>query len=287
MRALFAHVSELAGRQHGRVSRAQLVATGVDRGRIQRWLADGRLRAVHRGVYAVGHVARSLEGDLTAAVLACGDGALVSHASAAHLLGIFRARPPQIEITIPTSSGRSRHGIVIHRDPNLRSADATAWYGVPVTIVPRVLLDLATRLPPPDLARACHEAWVRHHITPRHVDACIARNLGKPGASKLRLAQRADVTLSHLEDGFLKLLETHGLPLPRTNIDRRGDKVDCHWPDRKLTIELLSFRYHATRHAFEADVARRRRSNHHAYTYGDVFERGAETAADVAALLDS
>jgi hypothetical protein len=82
------------------------------------------------------------------------------------------------------------------------------------------------------------------------------------------------------EDAFLQLLREHGLPLPRTNADRHGDKVDCLWPDRDLTIELLSYRYHATRPALEADVARRRRSDHHAYTYGDVVERAATTAAE-------
>jgi len=118
------------------------------------------------------------------------------------------------------------------------------------------------------------------------VEACIARNPHKKGAAKLRLALCGDVTLSVLEDGFLALLRDHGLAQPRTNIDVSGDKVDCHWPEHGLTIELLSFRFHGTRRAFEADVARRRRSNHVAFTYGDVFERPAKTAADVARLIE-
>ncbi len=64
-----------------------------------------------------------------------------------------------------------------------------------------------------------------------------------------------------------------------------GDKVDCHWPGHGLTVELLGYRFHATRQAFEADVARRRRSNHIAYTYGDVFERAGGTAAELVARL--
>ena len=60
--------------------------------------------------------------------------------------------------------------------------------------------------------------------------------------------------------------------------------MDCHWPELGLTVELLSFRFHASRHAFEADVARRRRSNHIAFTWGDVFERGAQTMAELAAI---
>jgi hypothetical protein len=101
------------------------------------------------------------------------------------------------------------------------------------------------------------------------------------GAAKPRRALGTDATLNALEGGFLELLKRHDLPLPRTNIDHHGDKVDCHWPHLDLTVELLSFRYHATRHTFEQDVARRRRSNHIAYTYGDVFERGAATIAEL------
>jgi hypothetical protein len=128
---------------------------------------------------------------------------------------------------------------------------------------------------------ATTEAWVRHHTGPDEVEACLARNPNKKGAAKLRRALGADVTLSTLEDQFLRLLDGHGLPLPRTNVDHARDKVDCHWPDHGLTVELLSYRFHATRRAFEADVARRRRSNHLAYTYGDVFDRDAATAAEL------
>jgi hypothetical protein len=148
-----------------------------------------------------------------------------------------------------------------------------------------VLLDMAPRLSPAKLGRACHEAWVHYNTTPAHVEACIARNPHKPGIAKLRYALGSDVTLSDLEDAFLALIRRHGLPRPRTNIDVRGDKVDCHWPEHGLTVELLSYRFHATRDAFEKDVARRRRSQHVAYTYGDVVERASDTAADLGQRL--
>jgi hypothetical protein len=101
----------------------------------------------------------------------------------------------------------------------------------------------------------------------------------------LLLALGSDVTLSKLEDGFLALLGRHELPVPRTNVDRAGDKVDCHWPDIGLTVELMSYRFHGTRRAFEADIARRRRSNHLAFSYGDIFERGEATARELAPKL--
>lgn len=285
MRTPFDTIAGVAARQHGRIAHEQLLAAGVGRDRIKRWRADGRLHPVHVGVYAVGHTAPSIHATLMAAALACGDGAVVSHSSAGHMLGILAVRPPRPEVTVPTTAGRRRAGIVVHRVRALHVADTTILHGIPVTTAPRVLLDMTPSLTPAELTRACHEAWIKHRVTAAHVRACIARNPTKKGAPKILRALGADVTLSELEDGFLALLDRHDLPRPRTNIDRRGDKVDCHWPHADATVELLSYRFHASRQAFEQDVARRRRSSHHAFTWGDVFERGARTAAEVAALL--
>ncbi len=282
MRSLFTIATALSASQQGRITRAQLLAHGIDAPRIRRWLADGRLYAVHRGVYAIGRPPPSMHGDYMAAVLACGPGAALSHRADAHLLKIIAcSTPPAPEVTVPTTNRRSRPGIVIHRVRALPGADTSEFHGIPVTTVPRVLLDLAPSLSPEQLARACHAAWHEHRTSPDMVIACIARNPGKPGAPRLRRALGADVTLSMLEDGFLALLRTHGLPLPRTNRVHAGDKVDCHWPRSAITVELLSFRYHGTRRASEADVARRRRSNHLAFTYGDIFERGEQTVAEL------
>lgn len=285
MRHRFDNVARIAGGQHGRVSWRQLRDARVPASAIQRWIADGRLRPVHHGVYAVGHEAPSLHGDLMAAVLACGPGAVISHLSAAHLLGLVRRRPPRPEVTVPTVAGRRRPGLIVHRVAQLHRLDTWTWQDVPCTTVPRGLLDIAPRLPPADLGRACHEAWIRHRTSPMQVRACLARNPHKPGARKLRLVMGGDVTLSVLEDEFVALLARHHLPAPRTNVDHAGDKVDCHWPDSGLTVELLSYRFHGSRRAFEADIARRRRSSHVAFTYGDVFERPAATAAEVGHAL--
>ncbi len=281
MRSKFATTASIAGRQHGRVAWRQLVEAGVDRNTTQRWLRDGRLRPVHHGVYALGHGAPSTDGDWMAAVLACGTGAVLSHRAAAHRMRLLGGAPPRPQVTVPTTAHRRRPGIVIHRVRALHPLDVSVLDGIPITTVPRVLLDLAPSTTTEELTRMCHEAWVRHHTTPAQIEACIARNPGKKGAPKLRRALHCDATLSALETGFLRLLDAHGLPRPRTNIDHGGDKVDCHWPELGLTVELLSYRFHATRHAFEQDVARRRRSNHVAYSWGDVFERGDATVADL------
>ena len=281
MHGVFAIAAGIAGTQHGRITYPQLRAAGADRGRIERWLRDGLLRRVHKGVYAIGHVAPSDDADWMAAVLAGGPGSVLSHRCVAHALGVVRGQPPPLEITVPTLDHRRRPGIIIHRVATLDPRDTSILRGIPITTVPRTLLDIAPSTPPEALARACHEAWIKHRTRPEHVEACIARNPRKRGIRKLRAALGSDVVLSDLERGFLNLLRRHRLPLPRTNVAHGGDKVDCHWPALNLTIELLSFRYHATRHGFEADVARRRRSGHVAYTWGDVFERGAATIADL------
>lgn len=277
----FAKVARLAARQHGRVAWWQLAEDGVDRHAIHRWVEREVLYQVHHGVYAVGHPGRSVLGDYIAAVLACGPGAVLSHRPAAHVLRVLRGAPPPPEVTVATLAGRRREGIVIHRVKALAEADTSKWERIPIVTVPRVLLELAPTLDPSTLARGCHEAWIHHRTGPRQIEACIARNPTKPGAARLRRAMGSDVTLSELEDGFLALLRANGLAQPRTNVDHHGDKVDCHWPQLGLTVELLSFRFHGSRAAFEADVARRRRSNHLAFSYGDIFERGQQTIAEL------
>ena len=85
------------------------------------------------------------------------------------------------------------------------------------------------------------------------------------------------VTLSKLEAGFLTRLKRAGLALPETNRPAGGRRVDCRWPEQRLTVELDGYRYHHSRHAWEQDhrrerEARARGDEFRRYTYGDVFE---------------
>lgn len=286
MRPSAARVALVAGGQYGRITFDQLRAAGVDPDRVKRWVVDGRLRREHRGVFTLGHPDASPHGRYLSAVLAAGDGAVLSHRAAAYALGIWPWRiSPSPEVTVPTTAHRRRPGIIIHRVHTLHVLDHSTLDDIPITTIPRILLDLARTTKPKELARMCHEAWVRHECGPDRIEQCIARNPHKPGANRLRRALGSDITLSMLEDAFLVLLTTHDLPLPRTNINLEEHKVDCHWPQFDLTIELLSYRYHATRQAFETDIARQRRTRHLAFTYGDVVERPAATAAELRPLL--
>jgi hypothetical protein len=143
--------------------------------------------------------------------------------------------------------------------------------GIPTTSVPTTLVDLAAALSPPALAKACHEAGVRHRTTPREVASVLARRPNAKGAAKLRKILDGDepLLLSRLEARFLALLRAEGLPLPLTNKPAGGRRVDCRWPERKLTVELDSYRFHNSRHAWEAD----RRRERQAYARGDEFRR--------------
>ena len=111
-------------------------------------------------------------------------------------------------------------------------ADATTWRGIPVTTVPRTLVDLAAVLGPNELARACHEAGVLHGATPGHVERVLARRPTSPGAQNLRAVMRGEtrVALSKLESHFLVLLRGERLDLPETNRPAGTKRVDCHWP---------------------------------------------------------
>ena len=170
--------------------------------------------------------------------------------------------------------------------------ETMVFRGIPITTVPRTLVDLAAALALDDLARACHEAGVRYRATPAQVEAVLARHPTSSGAANLRRVIRGDVrvTLSKLERRFLDLLHADGIPLPETNRPVGGHRVDCRWPEHRLTVELDGYRYHHSRHAWEQD--RRREREAHArgdefrrYTYGDVFEHPRQMMRELHHLL--
>jgi len=153
-------------------------------------------------------------------------------------------------------------------------------------------VDQAAALASDDLARAYHEAEVRHGTTPADVEAVLARRPMSPGAAKLRgvLYGEVRVTLSKLEARFLERLRDAALPLPVTNRPAGQRRVDCRWPAQRLTVELDSYRFHRSRHAWEQDRRREREAyargdQFRRYTYGDVFEDPRAMVAELRALL--
>jgi very-short-patch-repair endonuclease len=283
-------VGQLARRSHGVVTRRQLLAAGISSDEIAHRVRSGALLREHPGVYRVGHRAPSVEARYLAAVLACGEGALLSGRAAGHLWGLIKGAAPAPEVI--TRTERRVPGVTTRRSRTVQPADATTCRGIPITTVPLTLIALAAQLNAEDLARACHEAGVRHGTTPRQVEEVILHRPNAPGTRQLRAVLHGDVrvTLSKLETSFLALLEHEGLPLPQTNRPAGTRRVDCRWPLHRLTIELDGYRYHRSRHAWEQDrrrerEARARGDEFRRYTYGDVFEHAELMLAELKALL--
>ena len=278
-------IGRLATSAKGIVTRDELLAAGVTKAEIEHRLGTGTLLPEYRGVYRVGHTAPNVESSYMAAVKACGEGALLSGPGAAYLLGVIRGKPPKPEVTAP-----KERTFAARCSPSICERDPMRWRGIPVTSVPRTLVDLAQVLGTDELARACHEAGVLHKTTPRQVERLLRQNT--PGGAKLRAVLRGDakVLLSKLEKRFIERLTEAALPLPETNRPAGGRRVDCRWPDHHLTVELDSYTYHHSRHAWEAD--RRREREAHArgddfrrYTWGDVFEQPAQMMNELGTLL--
>jgi very-short-patch-repair endonuclease len=200
-----------------------------------------------------------------------------------------KSGPPQPEVTAPRN--RVVAGVINRRS---REIEATTWHRIPVTTPARTLVDLAASLSQDELARAMHEAGIRHGTTPADVEAVLAKRPNTPGAAALRAVLRGDVhiTLSKLEKAFLELLRNAELPLPITNRRAGGRFVDCRWPEHKLTVELDSYRYHSSRHAWEQDRRRERQAyargdQFRRYTWGDVVESPRPTLKELRAVLEA
>src|SRR5262245_2705951 len=161
-------VARLAARQHGVVSRAQLLDAGLDRHAIVHRLDRGRLHVVHRGVYAVGYPVLKPEGRWMAAVLATGG--VASHRAAGAIWEVLTSE--RIEVTAATY--KQRPGIRVHRS-RLPQDEITVERGIPVTTVPRTLLDLAAVLARRHLARAVNEVEIRRVADPQSVWGLIDR----------------------------------------------------------------------------------------------------------------
>jgi very-short-patch-repair endonuclease len=272
------------------ITRGQLRGLGATEGEIKHRVASGSLLRVHRGVYRVGHRAPSVEAAYLAAVWACGEEAVLRRLAAASLFVVVRRKAPQPEVAAPVQ--RRIEGVSTVRWRHLDPRDRTIWKGIPVTTVPRTLVDLAEVLSFDALSRACHEAGVRYGTTPRQVRAALGRKPKASGAAALRrvLDGEAHVTLSTLEKRFLQRLRAAALPLPVTNRIAGSKRVDCRWPEHALTVELDSYTFHNSRYAWEQDRTREReahaRGDHHRrYTHTDIYNDPRAMLAELGELL--
>jgi very-short-patch-repair endonuclease len=242
-------VWDLAARQHGVVTRAQLLALGFTESQITRRIANGRLHPLWRGVYAVGRPEVSPEGRWLAAVLACGPSALLSHGSAATLWGLGDYERGSIEVSVPHESVRKREGIRVYRRATLDGSFWAMHKRIPLTSAVRTVIDLAPRLGTGPLETAINEAANLDLFSPDELRGAVGDAAGQPGVPRLRrILDRATfrLTRSELERRFLPLARRAGLPVPQTRVWVNGFEVDFFWTALGLVVETDSLRFHRT-----------------------------------------
>jgi predicted transcriptional regulator of viral defense system len=255
-------VAELAGRQWGVISLVQLRALGLSGDAVQRRVRAGRLHRVHHGVYAAGHRVLPREGRWLAAVLACGEGAVLSHRSAAAHWGLLATSAARVEVTIPRARA-SNDQIRLHRSRSLIARDTTTHQGIPITSVPRTLLDLAATVRADRLERALAQAEHLELYDHRAITELLARANGHRGRGALTEATALEpkLTRSEWEVRMLRLVRTAALPEPLVNLpldapDYGECRPDFHWPAHDLIVETDGWKSHRTRAAFERDRAK-------------------------------
>jgi very-short-patch-repair endonuclease len=247
-------VRAIARRHEGIVTRAQLLAAGVGGSAIVRSLRSGRLHAIHKGVYSTQAPELATEDALLiAALLAAGDGAVLSHGTAAWRWQIIPAPPTRIELAVPRYR-RPPTGLVLHRS-RLRANDLFLDARFPRTSVPRTLLDLAARYDQRALLKALAEAEFHHDTRPADIQATLRR--GHPGSANLRNALDRHApghgqARSQLERRFRALLIKHRIELPLRNEPLGPYTIDCLWPAHRVAVELDG-RQHTRPHQADSD----------------------------------
>jgi very-short-patch-repair endonuclease len=289
-----AKLAARAQSQHGVVDRRQALECGVTDSTLQRWVADGRLRAVHAGVYRWPAAPDSWYQALVAACLACGPGAVVSHRSAAALWDLG-ASTDLVEVTVVRASCPTPAGVVVHRSRDLVSGHCTVRHGVPVTNPLRTLVDLGA------VARrwTVEDALDRGLVMKRFTVAAVEWQLhevarpGRRGCGVLRtvLDDRALGTARPdglLEPRMARLLRDHGFPpaVFQHPVPVARARLDFGYPEIRLGIEVDGYEVHGTPRAMTADHERQRRLVTAGwtvvrFTWHDVVRRPARVAADL------
>lgn len=206
---------------------------------------------MHRGVYALSPVLTE-EGRLMAAVLACGDGAALSHRSAADHLAIRPTSRRAVELSVLRGSARTRAGLEVHRR---RRMETKAVDGIPCTTVAQTLLDLCEVIRPFEVRKAITRAEQLRIFDLREVERVLAGAAGRRGAPILHslLADFQPVkTETPIEDLFLPLCP---IP-PEVQYWVGGYRADFAWPTYRVIAETYGWEAHGTRTAFEKDNAR-------------------------------
>ncbi|KAA0271869.1 MAG: DUF559 domain-containing protein [Acidobacteria bacterium] len=252
-------LSELGRRQFGVVSRQQLLGLGFSPRSIGRSLTRQRLRVVHEGVYALGPQALTRDGRERAALLAIGPDPLLTHISSAARQDLMRSTAT-IHVSISSRVQRRLEGVIVHRPRRIDPEDRVLIDGLPMTSIPRTLLDLAQILPITRLEKVVESADRLEVLDIGAVRDAIERYRGHQGEKPLKRIIGRFISTPNTNEGtereFQLFLRKHGLPTPQTNVLVEGLLVDCWWQEARFVVELDSQAWHKTWHAHERDRKR-------------------------------
>jgi very-short-patch-repair endonuclease len=265
-------VATLASRQHGLVTSTQLRRAGLTKDALHRWLRDGRIHRVARGVYVLGQPHLGERGRIHAAVLACGPSAVVSHRSAAFLLGFGGRSPAVIDAIVADRRGSKIDGVRAHDVPYPAPHERVLLDGIPCTSAARTIVDLAGAYGEEDLNETFERAATAEVLDLGAIDAVLDAGPRRRGAPCLRrviewwrpVAETANFedARSLFEVKLLPLLAAAKLPMPRVNAPvqtlERILEVDLLWGRERFVVEADSRRHHTNQAAFARDRRRDR-----------------------------
>jgi hypothetical protein len=257
-----AAVAVIAERQRTLVTRRQLLALGIPARTITDAARLGRLHRVHRGVYSlIGARARPPWAPELAALLAVGDGAVLSHGSAARLHGLSVVRRSSaIDVTrVGAHRKPSHHGVIVHTATALPREDHHRRGDLAVTSVARTAIDLAPRLSDRQLEIVVDEALHRTSLT--KLREALSRHDGRPGTPALRAlldpSRPSSLSWSQVEERLLQLIRRAGLPSPEINVELRPGYVpDLLWRRQRVIVEYVSDQWHSGPRSARRDDAR-------------------------------
>jgi hypothetical protein len=246
----------LAAKQAGNITRGQLLELGLDDDAIRYRVKVGRLYRVFRGVYSVGRRPITIQEWASAAVLACGPGAALSHGSAMVLWGYWRHWDTPIEVTVV--GDRRTKGIRVHRSTTLHRRDQSTQLGVRVTTPAQTALDMSPRLNDKQLKRAVSNMLNSLWASEDRFAETLARHPSAPGARRIAklIGLPGTPTRSGWEDGFPAFCAAHGLPAPVMGAPVCGYLVDALFVRERVIVELDSWAFHKDKIAFETDRER-------------------------------
>jgi very-short-patch-repair endonuclease len=250
-------IAQIAGRQDNVITREQLLRAGLGRGAITHRVQAGAMQRIHKSVYLIGPAPPTPMARARAAALACGEGAAVSHRSAAELFGLLPEVAGDIDVTVVARNPGRRPGIRLHRVSCIPAQDIVVMRGLRVTSVARTICDLAATEPARECEDAFQEALYRRLVSDRALAAIIEREAKRKGAPVVQaLLRDPQLTRSRTERAMLKLMASAQLPRPRTNVPLHGYRADLLWPAAGLVVEFDGWDAHGHRLAFERDRKR-------------------------------